>query len=377
MKIGFLGIGQAGSNICETAELSEYRTAIINTSPEDLDSIKLVSNKLLLGKNGGAGKDRRISKADFKKNYNDVIKFVSDKFSDKDIEIVYVVFSTGGGTGSGLGPIVIDILKNFYPQKKFGAVAILPALNESMVAQVNSIECLKELLQLKVPTFIIDNDKYSQYNKGYSKKDLYDTINEEFIDDLNLILNTERKSSKYGNIDNKDIMKILTTPGAIEIGVSDLSNNKDIPFAKKVIQSFDQSVYARMELDGIVKKLGYIFETKADTTKDIKFDELYTDIGTPLEVFEGYYLSEKEKNESVIVIASGLSFPEGRMKLTTDKISNSKDSLKDEKTYDVLNSTDTSWFLEARDEAQVDTSKQMKEAKVSSIEDIEDLFSRY
>ena len=65
------------------------------------------------------------------------------------------------------------------------------------------------------------------------------------------------------------------------------------------------------------------------------------------------------------------------MKLTTDKISNSKDSLKDEKTYDVLNSTDTSWFLEARDEAQVDTSKQMKEAKVSSIEDIEDLFSRY
>lgn len=374
IKVAMLGLGQAGSNICEIAELYQYRTAIMNTSPEDLESIQLVKSKLLVGRNGGAGKDRRVAKSDVKGYFKEITAFVNDKFRDSDIEMIYLVFSSGGGTGSGMGPMVIDILQKMVPHKKFGAIAVLPSRTESAVAQVNSIECLRELVKLHVPTFIVDNDKFSEQNPSMSRKQLYDTINNQIIGDFNAILNTKRDASKYGNIDGKDLIKILSTPGASIISttmlnVEGLQHGQTLQ--KQIIDELQYSVYAPIEYDGVTKRMGFIFEVDDKVTKEIGYDEINREIGSPLEVFEGFY-KPKEGRQTVTTIITGLSFPEGRMKDVTERLELSKDDFAAKKEYDLLSSTDTSWFSDMREETVV-----KQPTKKFEDEDLNDLFGKY
>jgi cell division GTPase FtsZ len=374
VKVGFLGIGQAGSNICEVAELYQYRTAIINTSPEDLESIQLINNKLLVGTNGGAGKDRKIAKSDVKDDYKSIVGFVNDKFRSEDVELIYVVFSTGGGTGSGMGPLVIDLLTKMIPGKKFGAVAVLPSMKESTVAQVNSIDCLREIVALNVPTFIVDNDKYVRANPNASRKQLFDAVNNAIIDDFNLILNTERSASKYGNLDTKDMIKLLSTPGATVIGVANIDPEavkEGVTLQKQIIRSWEQSAYAPIEYDGVVRRMGFIFEVDERITKLINYDELHREVGSPLEVFEGIYKSDGQE-QAAISILTGLSFPEDRMKDVTTQLEKNKESFVAGRDYDVLSGTDTSWFSQAREETTVKKSKGNADE-----DDLSALFGKY
>jgi cell division GTPase FtsZ len=374
LKVGFLGIGQAGSNICEIAELYNYRTAIMNTSPEDLESIQLINNKLLVGSNGGAGKDRRIAKSDVKGDYKQISKFVSDKFIGDDIELIYVVFSTGGGTGSGMGPLVVDLLTRMIPGKKFGVIAVLPSMKESTVAQVNSIDCLREIVALNVPTFIVDNDKYDKANPSASRKQLFDAVNNAVINDFNLIVNTERVASKYGNLDSKDMIKLLSTPGATVIGAVEIKPEavkEGLTLQKQMIRSWEQSPYAPVEYDGVVKRMGFIFEVDDRITKLINYDELHREIGSPLEVFEGIYKPDDEQQVAISIL-TGLSFPEDRMKDVTAQLEKNKESFVSEREYNVLSGADTSWFTQARAETTIKKSKGNADD-----DDLSDLFGRY
>ena len=372
-KIAFLGLGQCGSNICEVAERSGYKTGVINTSPEDLSALKLVKNKFLVGIEGGSAKDRRIAKTELKAFYDDIVNFVKCNYIDPEIELVYVVFSTGGGTGSGMGPMVIDLLNTLVTNKRFGAVAVLPSLSESTVAHANSYECLKELSDLSVPTILIDNQKCSAVNSNISRKKLFDTINEAFIDDLDMILKFKRPASLYGNIDMKDIFKLLTTPGVTSIGM--LTTFNDMPLEKQILASLEESPYAQLELDGVISRLGLIFEVKESTSNNISYDSLYNDLGVPLEVFEGMYF--KDEDELVISIITGQSFPMKRIEDIIETISKNKGRFSTKKSFAIASSDSIDWFSQKREET---TSREMKTVPVENDIiniDVSSIFNRY
>ncbi len=67
-EILFIGIGQAGGNICQLFENKKYNTLCINSSPQDLDTLN-VKHKYLITNGDGCSKDRdfakRLIKADF------------------------------------------------------------------------------------------------------------------------------------------------------------------------------------------------------------------------------------------------------------------------------------------------------------------------
>ena len=94
-RIAFIGFGQCGSNIVSIAEKRGYLSAIVNTSSDDLNSasVKSISNKLLLGSEGGAGKNRKSAQLDVKQNYEEFIKFFKSKVMNKNLKLVYLVFS--------------------------------------------------------------------------------------------------------------------------------------------------------------------------------------------------------------------------------------------------------------------------------------------
>lgn len=362
-KIGFIGVGQAGSNVCEVAETLGYKTLVVNTSPEDLDSLQLVNNRLLVGRQGGSGKDRNIAKRELKEKYKEVAAFVAQRFQNSEIELIYVVFSTGGGTGSGMGPLLIDILKTLTPGKLYGAITILPSKDESAVAHANSYECLKELSSLSVPTIIVDNDKC----KAKSKPVLYDTVNEAVIEDLDMLLNSKRSPSKYGNIDTKDIIKLLTTPGVTTIGLlTDI--NMSLPLSTQIIHSFNDSPYAPLEMDGVISRIGMIYEVNKDVVNMINNDEIFNVLGTPLELFEGIYTDAKNSNV-ISIILSGQSFPLERAKSLLDVVNSSKEKFATKSDF-TLDTDALDWFHDKRSNSLA------KKEHVKDI-DISALFKKY
>ena len=54
-------------------------------------------------------------------------------------EYIFVVFSLGGGSGSGIGAFLASVLAENLG-KKVGLVIILPAMNESLQARINAYE---------------------------------------------------------------------------------------------------------------------------------------------------------------------------------------------------------------------------------------------
>jgi len=370
IKIGFIGVGAAGSNIAEIAELYGYRTAVCNTSPEDLDAIQLIKNKVLLGTNGGAGKDRKMAKKDAKLNYEQIVNLVKDKF--EGIDMIYFIFSTGGGTGSGMCPMLIDVVRQLVPDKKFGCVAVLPTKTESTVSQVNTINCLKEIIRLEIPSFLADNEKLASKGKPKTRKELFDRMNNYIIDSFNLILNTNRTPSKYGNLDQQDIIRLISTPGMSVITTTSIGSKErqeeGFTFAKKIMSSWDGSFFAPLEYDKKITRMGFIYEINESTTKMVNYDDMKVEIGNPLEIFEGYYTPEEDKNEVVISMLCGLSYPVKRINEIKDIIKNSE-KYSEDRDYDKLfNDIDTSWFDNARDK------KTLKTLQNDIEEDDEDIF---
>lgn len=349
-KIGFVGIGQCGGNVIVQGEIRGFVTGAMNTSPEDLNAqaMRIINNKLLLGKNGGCGKERKIAKKDVKAYHEQIIEFIKTKIigPNPDLELVYLVFSTSGGTGSGMGPIIIDLLKRAfnkkdYPNLQFGAIVFTPSDDESPIALFNSRQCLEELHRLQVPILLADNNKHKEVGVNNSRKALYDTVNREVIDMIEEVC-MDRGTSDLSNMDNKDKLKLLKTPGITMIATADImpSDMKDEMSLSKVIQeSWNNSVFAKLDYDKVVKRVGYIFEINEKLTRIINHNLINRDLGIPMEVFEGIY-RVVNNTPRVISILAGLSFPSNKIEEIDNTLEKVQSINKHEEKKDIFGKND-------------------------------------
>ena len=107
LKIGVIGIGNAGSQVALAAAKRGIQVFIMNTSIKDLDD-SVVGKSIKahqIGDGRGSGKDRDNAMALLKSNGAGGIKEIFDnpyfRQTVMPADIVFVTFSTAGGTGSG------------------------------------------------------------------------------------------------------------------------------------------------------------------------------------------------------------------------------------------------------------------------------------
>lgn len=300
-EIGFVCVGQAGGNIGILFEKSGFDVFYINTSREDLDSIKGAVHKYHIKDGEGCNKDRDKAKAILAENIDELLQEIKNKIPEK---IVFVIFAAGGGTGSGTSPFLIDILRQ-ETDRKVGCITILPAEGDSFKAQVNAFEAIRELSEIEssnntAATFFLDN------NKGKDKLKINRDFHELFLNFLNI---PSKCISMKGNIDKAEVKTVLSTPG-MSILHQVPNKRAEESYEAKLMEAFHNTIFASMEKDKIVRYLSLAIPENG--TVDVK--KLKTEVGMSMDEFLGY------GSDSLICSLSGLSYPFTRLEELKTKV---------------------------------------------------------
>ena len=369
LNIAVLGIGNAGGQVANIACARGFNTFCINSSEKDLDIIDENISVFLLGNSEGAGKDRRVAKSFVKQYYKDLLK--TEDFMDfiNNIDVVFIVSSTGGGTGSGMSVILADILSKVYVNKIFINIGILPTLTDSIGAQRNTLEYLKEIKNLGKGYMLYDNNKY----KHLTPDAYMSNINNEIVDALCYLRGDYSYKTKYGMIDDADMFKLLTVPGMINISYYENFMEKDMD-DKVMLDTFIPKIMktngtCQIDKDRIIKRMGVIVNLSEDLSRYYSsgMEDFKSNVGEPLEVFEHYYLKEDESIPNRLgVILSGLSIPDDRIQIVVQRIKEVEDALNKRKETSILDSIDDMDDLHVNS-LGVDRTRSCEQADVSEI----------
>jgi cell division GTPase FtsZ len=296
-KISFVAVGQAAGNIGRLLERKGYAVLYVNTSREDLDTLEDAKFKYHIPHGEGCNKDRRKAKQLVIDDFDNIAAEIESKVR---ADMVFVIFASGGGTGSGAGPMLIDLLID--EGKTVGAITILPARGESVKSHINSYECFLELTQISGTgaCFVIDNEKGNKLE-----------LNNNFVNALVAFLEIpERHKSVKGNVDKAEVMETLRAHGMAAVV---RSKGKE---SAELIQAARNGAMAATESDRAVK---YITVSLAG---NVKMADLEKAFGTPIDNFQTF------NDEETVCCVSGLSYPTSRLEEIYRKVEENKELVK-------------------------------------------------
>ncbi|WP_455714650.1 hypothetical protein [Anaerosporobacter sp.] len=293
-RIGFIAIGQAGGNIGKLFESKGFSVLYVNTSQEDLDTLDHVKFSYHINNGEGCNKDRNKAKNLVIDDYDNIANEIDTKIL---ADMLFVIFASGGGTGSGTAPMLIDML--ISDGKQVGVITVIPSEGESIRSQINCYEAFSELVNIQGTgtCFIIDN------NRG-NKLDL----NKRFVDKFCKFLEVSSHKSVKGIIDKAELLETLGTHG-----MSYVIDSK--PGTEDLLSNIQNSPYAPLESDLAIK---YIAISVAG---DTNLDDLQKKVGTPLDTYVTY------NDTANICCLVGLSYPQTRLDSVYNLVNNSKETI--------------------------------------------------
>lgn len=306
-KCGFVGIGAYGGNQVLPYYKAKYPSLFINTASTDLESLTDVDEQYKYQIPGGEGcnKDRKKSRELFRKDIDNIINETKEKLPG--IEYLFIAASLGGGTGAGDVMPLKRVAMSELDIKACIIITVLPDPKiESVQALINSYETLAEIEALEEPgtTFVLDNSKNNNKMK----------INEIFFCHLDALLTLDCNSS-LGNIDDAEVEQMLCSKGMSIIS----KLGKDKSDIQNLISTFHNNVYAPLEEDGVIKYIGLVH---VGIGKGIRMEDIYEEVGTPLDTYIQY------EADYVLCMLSGLSLPYKKMEEIKEIIDSNKETIK-------------------------------------------------
>ncbi len=366
LKVSVIGIGNAGNQVAALAKDAGFSAMALNSSDKDLSTVRSKVTTLVVGDEKGAGKDRNTAKAFIKESVKEMLaeKHLDEVLIDKDI--VLIVSSTGGGSGSGLAPLLQAILSNMYPNTHFIVAGILPSVSESLAAQQNSLEYLQEMKKTNPTYMLFDNGKYEKLGTVST----FQNVNADIVEDLKVIRGDYQGTTPYSSIDEKDSMKIYQTPGRLVIGRVHGFKEKDIDessIEQRIINRIKQGSTVELEVDRKVKRQGLIVNLSQNlySTMDNTLPEVKKAFGEPIEGFEHIQIDDTIESTAILLM-SGLSFPDDRIVKTIQKIEEVQSKLTARKSS-ILDNLDINEISDIRKD----------EEKKAANRDLDEILSAY
>jgi len=226
-KFAFIGSGQGGSRIAETFHKVGYRkVCAINTAEQDLNTLKLIENKLCFGE-GGAGKDPFKAAKCFSDHKEDILDFMRRSFGD-EFDRIFICVGGGGGTGTGTMSQLVDASAELQDtlgiECPIGLILSLPKKSEGKRVNANASTCLKAAYELvekgKVsPLILVDNEKITKMYPRLAISKFWETANMSMAGVFHLYNLTASKDSTYTSFDSNDLKNLLDS-GLIMFGAT-------------------------------------------------------------------------------------------------------------------------------------------------------------
>ena len=246
---GVIGVGQAGSRIAEIFYKLGYESCVFNTASQDLEFIEMPENrKVLLNLAlGGAGKELSNGALAVENNADIVMDKLNDFFTD-DQEMLLVVASGAGGTGSGGIENMIHLASSLG--KPIGVIYVLPLESEDALGKHNAITTLSKLSKLASSDVIsslvvVDNAKIDLIYSGLSKADFWDVANSSIVEPLHLFNHLSSLPTKYDALDAMDFARGFTAGDCTIFGMIEVEDYLETTaIAEAVVENLEHSLLA-------------------------------------------------------------------------------------------------------------------------------------
>ena len=381
LNVGIIGLGNTGNQIASLAYDKLHIPVIaVNSSEKDLETISnSIPKKLISDANGqsqGAGKNRQLAKKYLKDSImsflssSDIQSFISE------LDILYIISSTGGGTGSGTSLVMSSIISSMFPDVHVVVVGVLPVMNEALSAHVNTLEYLNELYgTLENQTYMLyDNDKYSNM-PSYKMREF---VNNEVVNDIDVMRCTYNYTTKYDSIDEQDALRLTSFSGRILIARLEDIKEKDLDaesIETLLIKKIKNCAHVEMQRDQKVAATGLIVNLSENVSSefDNHLPKVREFIGDPDHDFNHIYINEDRKlPNNVFLIMSGLSVINDRITKISDRVDEIEAKQKIREEENALNTMSVSNLSEKI--ASKDKTKNHKDVQSLDLKNIFDKF---
>lgn len=369
LKIGVIGIGSAGNQLANLASEAGFDVVAINSTEADLMTMNESVEKILIGEDG-CGKDRNRAKAFVKQKYKPIIEDIKTLLGESNV--IVVAGSTGGGTGSGMIPIMTDLLRSLVKGPVYLNALIVPSIKESPVAQKNTIECMAEIKNLDLGYLMYDNETV----KG-PITEVFKTVNTAFVNDLKVFRGDLCETTAYGVMDDRDRLKLIGSKGLITVSkVSGIKENylNDRDVNELMITSIKGSNNVDIERDRAIKRVGVIHTLPESLLKTV--DSYYTKMkevyGEPYEIFEHINCIGESEAGSIVTIMAGMSYPATRIEDIAEKLNSMKENLTRNRKDNLSEIAGTLNWLDEEEEATT-----LSDVKEDAEMNEADIFGKY
>ena len=378
LNVGVIGTGNCGNQVSVLAAKELGCDVIaINSSKNDLSTLPDSIPYILIGDERGAGKKRDDAKKFLKDSIMDMIQ--DEKFQKfmKGKDVIFIVSSTGGGTGSGVAPLLSSIIRSSFrdaegKEKPVVLIGVLPKIGEAYATQTNTLEYLKELYKT------LDDQTYMLYdNETLSKEPSYlmmQKINQSIVDDIKVIRGDYNVPTPYASIDEKDMKMILETPGRICISsVRDLKEKDldNVDIEDLIIEQLKSNTHCELQRDMVVNRTGMISNLSENLNSifDTNIPKVQKFIGVPIEDFEHVAINPDRKMENnVFLIMSGLTNINDRINKISDRIEEIEERQNTTKDEDSLDDIDVN---------NLNSKRSYREKNVQDTVDLQGIFSQF
>lgn len=344
LKFGFVCVGQCGNNIGSALWEQGYRRVIqFNTTEHDLQANRVAKRWHHVAEGfDGAGKERSVGREAAQQSTHAVLELMQERF--KSVDFIFVVTSTGGGTGSGASSVFAGVAKSYLMQSqnmseqeavsRVGLIAVLPKPQEGSTVAANTRAFLQEFVDPRTgksrghsPLVFIDNSRAASFlPKTVSIAEVNATINRIVIGIFDVFNTVTVRHSNIATFDPKDYTGILRS-GIITIGVSELrriESDVDIPRQIKtnlantlLVDKLDVSTgthagFLLVAGDTAMEMIASQSVTKAQEVLNTMLSA--QDTGKMVTITTGIYRQNKE-TVKIFTVLGGLSFPISRLEL--------------------------------------------------------------
>lgn len=327
IKIAFFGVGAVGQKICDIAiDKNEKMTNdcwSFNTSEEDIVSQSLIPkpNRFNFGNSdlSGSGKNRLKAFSALNSTLDTITNKFKDIFNNSKPDIVFVAFSTGGGTGSGAGPVIVKILNESFPYIKFVALAFLPSESECALTQENSLKCLSALVKGNFPSIVIDTSRFDDKFRESSVMEQHQKVNDFIVSNIIKFTQYDKISQDNYNIDKTERLDMFSDPGLMLLSSATIKAAPGInPLNAAVMQALNENPVF-MDIKSPVKRVAIQFECSPDLLTNANIAQVNSNFKNSLIIHHGYYRPDTAtkneagdviQNNKVTIVISGIKFSE-------------------------------------------------------------------